>query len=179
MNGGLNNRMVQVSGTTIKEIICAKCRTKYAFAVNRTAQGYGTSLYNADDQGAKKRANENAQANLKNSLENALELVPCPNCGDYQPDMVAFLRNAHLKWLYLPAAVFLVAGALAGVLTFAQSSSIMMYCAAALILVAAGLVVFRLRAASTIDPNAGDPKGRIELGQRLVLFKNDTRRREA
>jgi hypothetical protein len=79
INEGLNNRTVKLSGTTIKEVVCAKCRTTYAFAVKRTVEGYGTSLYNADDEGAMKRANENAQANLKNSLENALELAPCPN----------------------------------------------------------------------------------------------------
>ena len=103
-NEGLNNRMVELSGTTVKEIVCAQCRTEYAFAVNRTVQGFGTSLYNADDEGAMKRANENARAKLKDALETAVELVPCPNCGAYQPDMVAFQKNAHLKWLYLPAA---------------------------------------------------------------------------
>jgi hypothetical protein len=179
MNEGLNNRMVKLSGTTVKEIVCAKCRTKYAYAINRTAQGYGTTLYNADDEGAMKQAKENAQAILKNTLETAIELVPCPHCGDYQPDMVASLKNVHLKWLYLPAAASLLAGILAGFLAYAQSSSILMYCAAAFVLAAAGLVVFRLQAASAVNPNAGDPKERIELGQRLVLFKNDTRRPEA
>jgi hypothetical protein len=172
VNGGLNKRTVKLSGTTIKEIVCAECRTKYAFAVNRTVEGYGTSLYNADDEGAMERANENAQAKLTNSLENALELVPCPHCGAYQPDMVAFLKNAHLKWLYLPAAAFLVAGVIAGFLAYTQSSSMMMYSAATFILIAAGLIVFRLQAASNIDPNVGDPKERIELSRRLVLFNN-------
>ncbi len=175
MNQGLNNRTVRLSGATIKEIVCAKCRATYAITVNRTVEGYGTSLYNADDEGAMKRANENAQANLKNSLENAVELAPCPNCGAYQPAMVAFLKGAHLKWLYLPAAVFLIAGAFAGFLAYLQSSSVMMYSAGALILAGVGLIVFRLWAASTLDPNAGDPKERIELGQRLVLFKKDAR----
>ena len=173
MNGGLNNRMVELSGTTIKEIACAKCRTTYAIAVKRTVEGYGTSLYNADDEGAMKRANENAQAKLTNSLENALDLAPCPNCGAYQPAMVAFLKNAHLKWLYLPASVFLGAGVFAGFLMYVQSSSVMMFIAAALILVGVGLIVFRLQAAAALDPNAGDPRERIALGQRLVLFKKD------
>jgi hypothetical protein len=173
MNQGLNNRMVRLSGTTIKEIVCAKCRTTYAFTVNRTVEGYGTSLYNADDEGAMKRANESAQANLKHSLENAIELAPCPNCGAYQPAMVAFLKNAHLKWLYLPAAAFLVAGVFAGFLTYVQSTPVVMFSAAALILVGVGLIAFRLRAASTFDPNAGDPKERIALGQRLVLFRKE------
>ncbi len=93
--------------------------------------------------------------------------------------MIASLKNVHLKWLYMPAAVFLAAGAVAGFLASAQSSPIATYCAAALILLAVGLIVFRLRAASAIDPNAGDPRERIELGQRLVLFKHDTQRREA
>jgi hypothetical protein len=173
MNEGLNNRTVKLSGTTIKEIVCAKCRTTYAFSVKRTAQGYGTSLYNADDEGAMKRANENAQANLRQSLENAVELVPCPNCGAYQPAMVAFLKNVHLKWLYLPAAIFFVAGVVTGFLAYVQSSSVMEFSAAALILVGVGVIVFRLRAASTLDPNASDPKERIALGQSLVLFKKD------
>ena len=69
MNEGLNNRTVELAGTTVKEIVCVKCRTTYAFAVERTAEGYGTSLYDADDEGAMKRAKENAQAKLKHSLE--------------------------------------------------------------------------------------------------------------
>jgi hypothetical protein len=178
MNGGLNNRTVKLSGTSIKEVVCANCRTTYAFAVKRTVEGYATSLYNADDEGAAKRATENAQANLKSALENAIELAPCPNCGAYQPAMIAFLKNAHLKWLYLPAAAFLVAGVFAGFLTYVQSSSVAMYSAAALILAGVGLIGFRLRAASTVDPNAGDPKERIALGQRLVLFKKENATRK-
>jgi hypothetical protein len=173
MNEGLNNRTVTLSGTSIKEIVCAKCRTTYAFAVKRTVEGYGTSLYNADDEGAMKRANESAQAKLGHALENAVELAPCPNCGAYQPPMVAFLRNVHLKWLYLPAAVLIVAGVVVGFLPYAQSNSVMMFLTAALVLVGVGLIVFRLRAAATFDPNAGDPKERIALGQRLVVFKKD------
>ena len=173
MSGGLNNRKVTLSGTSIKEIVCVKCHTTYAFSVSRTAEGYGTSLYNADDEGAMKRANEHAQANLAISLENAVELVPCPDCGSLQPDMVAFLKGAYLKWLYLPAAALLVAGVFAGVLAFAQSSLVMTCAAAALALAGAGLIFFRIRATSTYDPNAGDPKERIALGQRLMLFKKD------
>src|SRR5262245_52272272 len=104
---------VELVATKIKDVVCENCRQCYAYSMTRSEHGSGTSLYGIDNEGAQQRAFSSANAGLENALESAMELVPCPNCGAYQSDMVRFLRNTHLKWLYLfvPALALAAAGA--------------------------------------------------------------------
>jgi hypothetical protein len=171
-------QIISSSSTTVREVTCANCGTEYAYALSRTESGTGTSPYGLDDDGAKHRALKTASSKLDNSLDCAFELVPCPQCGDYQPEMVAFLKNSYRKWLYIPAALlFLVAVAALVRAVMLRGNGVLI--SIAIVCIAAGIyfVKWRWREAASHDPNQGDSTTRIEQGKRLALVKQEDHRR--
>jgi len=162
---------VEVVATMVKEVICEKCQTRYAYSLKRKEFGSGTSLYGVDNAGAQARAVDAAHANLQNALDNAIEMVPCPNCGLYQSAMVEFLKKSHLKWLYLVAGFLFVCGFVVLVRAFMLGNMALVPASVGCFAVAAGVVIFRLWSAAGFDPNTGDPADRIQLGKSLALVR--------
>jgi hypothetical protein len=159
----------------LKEVTCEKCGTQYMYGMQRTEEAQGVSLYGLDDQGAQDRAVQAANENLQRALESAFELVPCPQCGAYQSQMIAFLKNAHLKWLSFLGAV-LAAGAIVfyfGALAAEKSSVFAGTGSLSMLVAGIGMIVFKRWSASRMDPNAGDPEPRRQLGKKLATLKED------
>ena len=168
-----NNHTEQMSASVVKEVTCEKCRTQYLYALARTETGMGTSLYGMDEQGAQGRAADRAATRLENSLNDAFELVPCPNCGVYQPPMIVFLKNAHLKWLLLVAMLIMVGSVIALVVGFIDGNGTMAVTAPLFFLLGIGLIFFRRWSAERYDPNQGVPEPRKQLGRELAMLKAD------
>jgi hypothetical protein len=168
-----NNHIVSLAASVVREVNCEKCGTQYFYAVRRRASGTGTSVYGLDEAGARGRATDRAVTALQNSLQNAFDVVPCPNCGIYQARMVEFMKNAHLKWL-LPVGGLLIAGACLALVPVVSRGNIVSAVAAAVLLLAGlGLIFFRYWSVDHYDPNQGDPEPRKQLGRNLALLKQD------
>src|SRR5438128_2002064 len=77
-----------VTGKVVKNVICIRCNCEYVYIMQREVSGEGTSLLWADNQGAKERAAASAQETLSKKLKNDCDYVGCPDCGNYQPNMI-------------------------------------------------------------------------------------------
>ena len=107
--------------TAVKEVTCQHCQAEYLYVIERTAIGQATTLYHFNEEGARDRSQTRAQTNLQ-VIEKDFDLVPCPNCGSYQPQMVAFLRRTQHFWMFLLAVLLFLLSALA--LIFAGISAL-------------------------------------------------------
>lgn len=167
------NYTAQMSATAVRDVTCEKCRTRYAYAIKRSDFGTGTSIYGLDDAGAERRAANQAAERLREALDNAIELVPCPNCGHYQPDMSAFLKRAHLKWLAVLGGLMIIV-ALAGVgAGFFKESLLLVAFGLASLVLGIAMILYRQSEVQKYDPNAGDPEARKELGRSLAFMKQE------
>jgi hypothetical protein len=164
---------VTLSASVVKEVTCVKCRTCYCYAMKRTEFGTGTSVYGIDTQGAVDSAANRAAQKLQTALNDSFELVPCPNCGDYQPDMVTFLRNAQLKWLLIPAWICILGALVAFPFTVRHNNTSYFGANAIALLVGIGLILFRKYVGSRHDPNTGDPESRKQLGRSKAFLKTE------
>jgi hypothetical protein len=167
-----NDYTVIKAATIVKAVFCEQCRTKYCYALSRSELGMGTSIYGLDNDGAQGRAADTATQRLQESLFKGFELVPCPNCGAYQTEMVEFMRRAHLKWLVL-VAIGLFASALVALYFGWRGNSISFLLTVVFFAAGIGLIVYRNWSVSSYDPNAGDPEERKQLGRSLALVKAD------
>src|SRR5216110_1925556 len=77
-----------VSGRVVKNVTCVHCNCQYVYVMKREVSGEGTSLLWADNSGAKQRAAESANEMLAKKLEKDCDYVGCPDCGNYQPNMI-------------------------------------------------------------------------------------------
>jgi hypothetical protein len=72
-----------------KEHTCVACANKYRYLFRRTISGSG---------GSAEKAEREARKTAVNSLEHEADMQPCPECGLYQPDMIAAQRSGQ-HWL--------------------------------------------------------------------------------
>lgn len=166
-----NNHTINLTVSVVKEVTCEKCKTQYCYALKRTEFGTGTSVYGLDEQGAQNRAADRAAQKLNDTLRDAFEVVPCPTCGNYQAQMVQFLKNAHLKWLIIPAAILVLGSIIALVVSFRQGNASLAAGAVGALVAGIGLFAFRGWSVGNFDPNAGDPEPRKQIGRELALLK--------
>jgi hypothetical protein len=176
----------RLQGKVAKEVACTGCGEHYVYILEREASGSGTSLYGLDNSGAQERALSSAAAKLDDYLRNDFEIVPCPNCGTYQPEMVASLKRSHKMWIWtLGAGLMLLAG-IVGLVTlfFMISGSLSGGTIAAAVVVVLGLTMtalclFRVHRdfGEQYDPNAGDAEPRKEIGRSLAIMKKDMPRK--
>lgn len=82
-----------VSGSTTRRERCAGCSRVFEYVIKRTAAGGGHSAFWLNNAGAAVSADTRARSNLQRMLNEAVEPVPCPTCGIFQPNMVAALRQ--------------------------------------------------------------------------------------
>ncbi len=164
---------VTVSGALIKKVHCKQCQTEYFYVLKRTAQGTGTSLLFIDKEGAQSRASSRATAELRMKLERGVELVPCPNCGLYQDNMIPRAQRQNLRWLLnlgaclsigvLPIAFF----AFLFSRDFQPISFLTIY--GTPMLVGVMLMVLKVILSHRYDPNSQDLETRKKLGQSLAI----------
>ena len=168
------NYTTQLTASVVKEVVCEKCQTHYAYAIQTTQSGTGTSLYGIDGQGAADRSVGNAAAKLQSVLSGAFDLVPCPNCGTYQAEMVQFLKNSHLKWMAALGWLFIILALIFLIVTLASSGVVYAGTAVAFFLAGVGLIVYRNRSKAGFDPNEDDVEDRKKIGCARALRKEVT-----
>lgn len=77
---------------------CDGCSFEFEYVATRDGWGGGHSPFIVfNNAGAAAAAEKRARANLNRALDEAVEGVPCPACGIYQPDMVRALRKSYGK----------------------------------------------------------------------------------
>ncbi|MFN7133553.1 MAG: hypothetical protein ACK4N5_15860, partial [Myxococcales bacterium] len=78
----------EVSGSTVKPVLCDTCGCAFIYRMGRRASVQGRSNLAWDPEALKEGAADEATTLLDESLRLECEPVPCPRCGNYQPDMV-------------------------------------------------------------------------------------------
>lgn len=82
-----------VSGSARRHVQCVGCAHKYEYVLQRSAYGGGHSAFFLANESASYKAKERARANLAKALDEGIEVVFCPACGIYQPEMISLLKN--------------------------------------------------------------------------------------
>ena len=94
-----------MKGTAVKHVKCEQCEQEYVYIVERKAKGHGASMGFSSGEGAQDRAKKKAKKTLDSELANAIEPVPCINCGWIQKDMIREARRRYLRWLFVVGLV--------------------------------------------------------------------------
>lgn len=68
-----------------KQHTCASCNTKYSYEIRREIKGTGNT---------EEKAQVAADKAAMDTIQNEVEVNPCPTCGLVQPDMVAKVRKS-------------------------------------------------------------------------------------
>jgi hypothetical protein len=110
-----------VAGSEIRTVQCANCNCEYVYVVEATGSATAISPLYINQDAAESRARVEARAAMKRQLKGKIEAVACPACGNYQPDMVRFLRHRRLRRGLLIAAIPLVWVALKWCYTAAET----------------------------------------------------------
>ncbi|MFO0846887.1 MAG: hypothetical protein U0797_31735, partial [Gemmataceae bacterium] len=106
-----------------KEHTCSCCGTVYRYLFKRSMKGEG---------GTPEVAGRNAERAVEKALEKEVDQRPCPECGLYQPDMVAAKRSTAHWWTFwagVPVYALLLILVLTDLLTFGTASLIGGACA--------------------------------------------------
>jgi hypothetical protein len=84
----------KVTGSILRRMKCDGCSFEFEYVAARDGWGGGHSPFIVfNNAGAAAAAEKRARASLNRALDEAVEAVPCPACGIYQPDMVRALRK--------------------------------------------------------------------------------------
>ncbi|HEV8378880.1 MAG TPA: hypothetical protein VGP99_08515, partial [Tepidisphaeraceae bacterium] len=81
------------TGKIAKPVQCVRCGGEYVYIMERKVTGGGFSFLFVDNDGAAKRAEAAARQNLERKLNDDCDLVACPDCGHYQPQMIRKIRG--------------------------------------------------------------------------------------
>jgi hypothetical protein len=169
-----------VTSFRTKAVCCSHCGTDYLYDMKRQGAGGVTIVGDRrlDHEELKKEAAAKAEVDVDQKLDREVDLVPCPACGCYQPDMVEVLRRDHLRWLMMVGYVvlctaipFLIAGAVLRV-----PKELFLGAGTCIAVLGAGLLAYRQNRANCFDPNAGDPRERLNLAQSRAYLPQDADR---
>lgn len=170
-------------GSASKVVQCEHCRKTFAYLVRRRGQGEGTSPLFLDNEGAQQRAAQLAQRDLRNALDKAVEVVPCPACGWIQSDMQALARRQYRpRWKI--AGISLLVGLcipslmLLGAVQTGPNEPLRVRMVVEILTImvlqftaGVGLLVGRALRAEHYDPNGEDVEARLKKGRaRAVLL---------
>jgi hypothetical protein len=171
--------VAKVTAFKTKAVCCVQCGTRYLYDMKRQGDARSTTMLDSRSEATKQKAEEEAQAEVERKLDREIDTVPCPNCGCYQPDMVALLRRQHLRWLRdLGWMLLLLAAAPFGADRAFDLPYRDLLCTSASLLapLAVGLLFLRCFRQRRYDPNAGDPHKRIAQGQARAYSPEDADR---
>jgi hypothetical protein len=76
-----------------RAVTCSSCGCQFGYPVELTATGVARSPYFLDEEGAKQRAQERADEQLTRIFDSYVVPMPCPGCGDYQPEMIDAMKR--------------------------------------------------------------------------------------
>jgi hypothetical protein len=163
---------------------CERCQAEYVFEVACTARGSSFSPAFLANEGAARRAEDEATRKLQAMRRTATAPVPCPMCGWYQRPMIRLARAQHNRWmqgwsiglfislLFLAPAILLAGCASAHSLILAA-----LWLAAPIAFVGGiGLTIVRPITCDRFDPNAQDVGERKQLGRSVAMLREDYER---
>jgi hypothetical protein len=96
-------------GAALKQVKCAQCDHEYMYVLERWAEASESSFLFLDNEGAAQAAQENAQAKLQAKLRRCFDLVPCPECGWVQEEMLVKARSEYRSGLFWTGLIMLIA----------------------------------------------------------------------
>jgi len=161
-----------------KSVTCEKCQTEFVYFMKRSASGSGSSLLFLDNQGAKLRAHDEANAKLYKRLNEEQDPVPCPTCGWVQLAMIPHARQQYHAWMMVLGVVALGVGLafvlldfLIGEWWFLNPSNQSFPWVIAAFPIGVSLIVIREILARRYDPNALDIATRRQIGAKRTIPK--------
>jgi hypothetical protein len=173
-------------GKAVKKVHCESCGNDYVYLMKRGFEGLETAWLSSTEKKAKDMSKMKAVLGLQMMLDADCELIPCPECGWYQPNMVKKIRQgfrdnfATAGLIMIAVAVVLVLGAFAhfgeqvpGADQLQLRHPVLL--AFAVPLAALGIALYPLGKvlASRKDPNEDDPERRKKLGRRSSISRSE------
>jgi len=154
--------VARVRASSLKVVSCENCKQSYAILLDVEARGEDLDLLFLDSDGSKDRADAQARENLAAKIRNSVAVIPCPQCGFYQEDMVRQLKeNAWTNPVQIIGAIVVLLSfiPLACDISYSWIMTLVLAAAGVMLLVRGYVVSYRY------DPNAGDPGPRKVIGQ--------------
>jgi hypothetical protein len=156
-----------VRGSVWKVVSCACCRERFAFRLELEAEGSDLDLLYIDAKGSQELAESRAQANFLQQVRNSLLAIPCPNCGVFQEEMVALLKErASINSWQIAGLLLIVSSFFALKLEMDDAWKLTL----GGVLVGLGLLGLGYVVAFRFNPNSGDAEARRVAGQRDALW---------
>src|ERR1051326_5823491 len=87
------------SGSALKLVACERCQSECVYRLGRTSFARVQGEVFVDSEEDAELAASHAEELLEETLEGAIDPVPCPVCGWYQEDMVVEARKRHRYWM--------------------------------------------------------------------------------
>jgi hypothetical protein len=115
----LQHYVARAQGAARVVVRCVYCGSEYCYRMERTA-AVPISQFSHITRQKKNAADQVAQEKLKNMLAGGFDPVPCPECGDYQPEMATEMKQSRYRWMlrHQPLFVGLMSVSVMGALFF-------------------------------------------------------------
>lgn len=102
----------------MRRVQCEHCDQEYFYELARIGRGRSHTIYGIGQASARAKALARARRKVQKLLDRDLELVPCPNCRQLQPDMIEHARRARLSGMWIVGVVTVSLGMLGALLAF-------------------------------------------------------------
>jgi hypothetical protein len=157
-------------GAAWKTVTCEFCPQDFAYRVERAVSSKKRSVLFLNNTGARQEAQSEAEYELSLALRHAVDGVACPNCGNYQSNMIGTVRLHRVFNLY---AVAIAIGVFWAILAIWRDALTPLPLAVAII-IAVGATVRRFQ----IQPNADAAKriGTNPTDSRPVMLRSEYER---
>lgn len=93
-----NQHSARVAGPSTRRVDCVRCGCHFEYPVEVVGVGMAHSPFFAFEREARRKALERAEDDLARRLDTEVVPLACPECGDYQPDMIELLRRRRAKY---------------------------------------------------------------------------------
>lgn len=98
------------AGGTIAKVSCDKCQSEYYYELTRVGTSTGHSPYGIAISSLEETARERSKDELVSRLQSEAELVPCPNCGWINDELVTGFRRGRYRGFGLAALLTMIVG---------------------------------------------------------------------
>ncbi|HUO09160.1 MAG TPA: hypothetical protein VM008_12710 [Phycisphaerae bacterium] len=89
----------KASACRVRRVTCEHCGCGYIYQLRRTATGTAQSYMFMGRGGKKQAAEIAARGKLEKILAEAIDVVPCPECGNLQTNMLRCVRRTALRMI--------------------------------------------------------------------------------
>jgi len=165
-----------LTGSMWRPVRCQFCGSESSYKLTRRGAGLASAPLFLDMPGAKKRAASKAESDLMRTLLNprVVDAVPCPDCGKYQPRMIAKIRRGSWKPVTYAGLLMMVVALFTFFIALTYSHNPFTD-RTFLIFVGLGVLFFfiQIAHAMTIDPNRDEAGGRRSAPSADVIRRSD------